>query len=47
MAKGKKSTINVQGTAITIVSHKEDDFMSLTDMAKKFGGDDLIYSRDL
>lgn len=44
MATGKKSTINVQGTAITIVSQKEDDFISLTDMAKKFGGDDLIYS---
>lgn len=44
MANEKKATINVQGTAITIVSHKEDDFISLTDMAKKFGGDDLIYS---
>jgi hypothetical protein len=44
MAKEKKSTISVQGTAITIVSHKEDDFICLTDMAKKFGGDDLIYS---
>jgi hypothetical protein len=44
MAKEKKSTINVQGTAIAIVSHKEDDYICLTDMAKKFGGDDLIYS---
>lgn len=44
MAKEKKSTISVQGTAITIMSHKEDDFICLTDMAKKFGGDDLIYS---
>lgn len=44
MAKEKKSTINVQGTAITIVSHKEDDYICLTDMAKRFGGDDLIYS---
>lgn len=44
MAKEKKSTINVQGTAITILSQKEDDFICLTDMAKKFGGDDLIYS---
>lgn len=44
MAKEKKSTISVQGTAITILSHKEDDYISLTDMAKKFGGDDLIYS---
>lgn len=44
MAKEKKSTINVQGAAISIVSHKEDDYICLTDMAKKFGGDDLIYS---
>src|SRR5665647_408457 len=44
MAKEKKSTINVQGAAITIVSYHEDDYICLTDMAKKFGGDDLIYS---
>ena len=44
MAKEKKSTIQVQGTAINIVSHKEDDFISLTVMANKFGGDDLIYN---
>ncbi len=44
MAKEKKATINVQGTAITILSHKEDDFICLTDMANKFGGDDLIYN---
>lgn len=44
MAKEKKTTIHVQGTAITILSQKEDDYICLTDMAKKFGGDDLIYS---
>jgi len=44
MANEKKTTINVQGTAINIVSQKEDDFISLTDMANKFGGDDLIYN---
>lgn len=44
MAKEKKATINVQGTAITILSQKEDDYVCLTDMAKRFGGDDLIYS---
>lgn len=44
MAKEKKSTINVQGTAITILSHKDDDYICLTDMANKFGGDDLIYN---
>ena len=32
MPKDKKSTIEVQGIAITIISHKEDDFISFTDM---------------
>ncbi len=44
MTKDKRSIINVQGSAIAILSNKDDDFISLTDMAKKFGGDDLIYS---
>ena len=44
MTKDKKSIILVQGAAITILSQKEEDFICLTDMAKKFGGDDLIYS---
>ena len=43
MSKQKKSTINVQGTAIGILSHQEDDFISLTDMVRKFeGGSSLI-----
>jgi len=43
MPKDKKSTIKVQGTAITIISHNEDDFISLTDMVKNFdGGSALI-----
>jgi hypothetical protein len=43
MPKDKKSTIKVQGIAITIISHKEDDFISLTDMVKNFdGGSALI-----
>ena len=43
MPQDKKSTIKVQGTAITIISHKEDDFISLTDMVKNFdGGSALI-----
>ncbi len=44
MSKDKKSSINVQGTEINIFSNQEKDFICLTDMAKKFGGDDLIYS---
>ncbi len=42
--KDKKSTIEVLGTAITIFSQNEEHYISLTDMAKKFGGEDLIYS---
>ncbi len=30
MAKDKKASITVQGTAITILSHKEEDYISLT-----------------
>ena len=30
----KKDSVSVQGTKITIVSHREDDYISLTDMAK-------------
>jgi hypothetical protein len=44
MAKDRKTIINVQGTAINIFSKREEDFICLTDMAKKFGGDDLIHS---
>jgi hypothetical protein len=34
MSKSKQATIEVQGTAITIVSQKEQDFISLTDIAR-------------
>lgn len=36
--------MNVQGAAINVLSGNDEDFISLTDMAKKFGGDDLIYN---
>lgn len=42
MAKDKKNTINVQGTAITVLSHRDDDFISLTDMLKAKDGDFFI-----
>lgn len=38
MAKDKKTTINVQGTAIAILSKKDDDYISLTDMVRNFEG---------
>ena len=44
MSKSKQISIEVQGTAIAIVSVDNQDFISLTDMAKKFGDDVLIYS---
>ena len=44
MTKDKKAIINVQGTVINIISNREDDFICLTDMVKKFGDDVLLYS---
>lgn len=44
MSKAKRTSIEVQGTAIAIVSLHNQDFISLTDMAQKFGDDVLIYS---
>ena len=41
--KDKKSTINVNGTNITILSKQQDDYISLTDMVRNFdGGSALI-----
>lgn len=34
MSRDKKSTIEVQGTAITVLSHKEDDYIFITDIAR-------------
>jgi hypothetical protein len=43
MSKGKTTTIEVQGTDITILSREQGDFISLTDMVKNFdGGNALI-----
>lgn len=43
MTKDNKTTINVQGTAISILSKKDDDYISLTDMVRNFeGGGALI-----
>ena len=44
MSKPRKSTIAVQGSHITVVSREHGDYISLTDMAKKFGDDVLIYN---
>ncbi|HEY4696749.1 MAG: DNA-binding protein [Gallionellales bacterium RIFCSPHIGHO2_02_FULL_57_16] len=43
MSKTKKSTIEVQGTTISILSQPGGDYISLTDMVKSFdGGGSLI-----
>ena len=43
MSKPKRSTIEVQGTAITIVAQEHGDYISLTDMVRDFeGGGALI-----
>jgi len=42
--KDKKSIINVQGTEITVLSKDDKDYISLTNMAAKFGGDVLVYN---
>ena len=34
MGKTKKTTIEVQGTDITVLSHKQENFISLTDIAR-------------
>jgi hypothetical protein len=43
MSNPKKSIIEVKGAAITILAQEHGDYISLTDMAKKFGDDALIY----
>ncbi len=43
MAKAKR-IIQVQGSDIGIFSVHDEDYICLTDMAKKFGGDDLIHN---
>ncbi|QEK52475.1 KilA-N domain-containing protein [Pedobacter aquae] len=42
MGKQKKVVINVQGTAIGILSQQEQDFISLTDMVKNFDGGSVL-----
>lgn len=44
MSKEKKNIINVQGVVVKVLSKGEEDYVCLTDMANKFGGDDLIYN---
>lgn len=40
----QKTIITVQQVEVTILSHNEEDFISLTNMTRKFGDETLIYS---
>jgi hypothetical protein len=42
MSKSKKLTIDVLGTSITVISQRDEDYMSLTDMLKAKDGDFFI-----
>ena len=42
MSKNKKSTIDALGTTITVLSRKDEDYISLTDMLKAKDGDFFI-----
>jgi hypothetical protein len=42
ISKNKKSTIDVLGTTITVLSRKDQDYISLTDMLKAKDGDFFI-----
>ena len=39
----KSRSIVVQGTAVTVASVNEQDYISLTDMVKRFGDDTVLY----
>lgn len=42
MSKAKKLTIDVLGTTITVLSQRDEDYISLTDMLKAKDGDFFI-----
>ena len=45
MSKNSKSTIDVQGTAVTVLSHRNEDLICLTDIARAKNAersDDLV-----
>jgi KilA-N domain len=41
----KNKTITVQGQEITIISHKDDDYISLTDLCKGFDGEGALIEK--
>lgn len=47
MSKAKRRTIEVQGTAIGILSLPEGDYISLTDMVRNFDGTGALIEQRL
>lgn len=40
----KNRIINVKGSAVTVATHHEQDYISLTDMVKRFGDESVLYN---
>ena len=40
----KNRIINVKGAAVTIATRHEQDYISLTDMVKRFGDESILYN---
>ena len=40
----KNRTINVKGLEVTIATRHEQDYISLTDMVKRFGDESVLYN---
>ena len=40
----KNRSITVQGTDVAITSRHEQDYISLTDMVKRFGDESILYN---
>ena len=40
----KNRIINVKGSAVTVATHYEQDYISLTDMVKRFGDESVLYN---
>jgi hypothetical protein len=40
----KNRIINVKGAAVTVANHHDQDYISLTDMVKRFGDESILYN---
>ena len=44
MTKKKNESIQVKGSAVTVIRHRNSDYISLTDMIKSFGDESILYN---